>query len=426
MSSSPKRRSPRKSRSPSKSRSRSPSPKSKDQSKPVVKLGAKEEKSIRGKGGKYIKSVEPVRQGLDVKIVFQGEEMDPTFINGLRRILMAEIPTYSLSKNLTPLSNTSVPFKNNEFVIERFSMMPIFIKEGRVIDDDLFFYICAEGDPDHPLVNENDQDLTINGHDLQIFDSNKNRSDLSIKELIIYNQPLLKLRKGEEFHFRGQIARGIGHYHTTFKSCRVAYKYENEVSMKEPTTKTKLSPITGKPLETLADKRNYGRNRWSNPEHISLTLKPLGHYDPSKCFELALDTLEQKLLILQNLLGNPRHFTTTKIEIIPDTNIEDRILVKIQDIAKTEEFIASHTIAEMLARHMYYKLFDKVKGNMDKLRESLVSCRRMHRLDPVVMLDIKTPPNLYPGSDEPGLQLLNETIDDLLSYTLQLKKDFKV
>jgi len=369
-----------------------------------------------------------LRQGQDLKITFQGDEMDPTLINALRRTLIAEIPTYSLSKNLTPLSNTTVAFKNNECVIDRFSLMPIFVKDrqqANFLEQDIYFYVCAQGDPDHPLVNEDDQDLEVNAWNLQIFDSHKNPVKLSIKELILYNQPLLKLRKGEEFHFRGQIAKGVGHYNTTFKGCRVAYKYENQVSLSKPSPDSKKSPITGKPLETLQDKRDFQMNRWGNPQHISLTLKPLGHYEPAVCFEIALETLEQKLLILQNLLGNPNQYTSTKLQIIPDTNIENRIIIKIQDIVKTEDFLASHTIGEMVTRHMYYKLIDKVNNNLDKVRESLVSFRRMHRLDPVIIIDIKTPSGLYSKSDDPPIQLFNETIDDLLSYINQLKQDLK-
>jgi hypothetical protein len=292
-----------------------------------------------------------------------------------------------------------------------------------VLESDIFFYISALGDPDHPLVNENDLDLTIFAHDLQIFDSQKNPVPISIKDIVQNNYPLLKLRKGEEFHFRGQVARGIGHYHATFKGAIVAYKFENAVSLKPPTKKQPTNPITGQVLETIPDKRNFPTNRLGNPEHISLTIKPIGHYEPKACFQLALDTIEQKLRILQNLLNDPKHFDTTRVTIMPDANIPGRVLIKVHDLKESEDFLASNTIIELVTRHMFYKASDMINNDPEALLQMMTSCKREHRLHPIMTIDIKPPSTIYPKSEDPAIQLFNETIENLLSYIAILRKE---
>ena len=383
--------------------------------------------SGKNKSRKFIKSIQRVNGGQTLKIIFHGEEMDQSFVNSLRRTLMSEIKTYSLMAQQSVLSNTSQVFKNNEMLINRIGQIPIYIKDldkATFLQEKLIFYICEPDEPDKPLVNNNDTDLEITSYSFQIYDTEGNLTKYKIEDLVPYDLPILKLRKGEEFHYKCEMAEGVGYYHANWKGCRVAMKYENEISLKSDHSKSKKSIITGLPLETLDNKRNYPKEQNGDPKFISLSITSVGHYEPELCFKLALETLEEKLLILRNLVENPRMLLSTQINIIHNVNIDNYIEIKIQDMEETQQFLATETLGNLLRRHMFFKLEKETKGDLSKLSKCLINYKRPHPLDRILVLVIQIAPGIWNKSDIPAIQLFYETTDNLIGYIKQLKKDF--
>lgn len=375
----------------------------------------------------FIKKKE--RNGSMLKITFQGDEMDPSLVNAIRRILMGELRTYSLMDNFTIHANTTM--FNDEYLETRINMIPIFLKDPKnikILDEKLVFKICEDGKPNEALVNTGDLDLMIKAHMLQVYDQYGNRVDMDIKDLIPYDFILLKMRKGEKFHMSVEVSDGIGRNHTSWKSCIATYKFENPVSTGEKKVSGK-NPITKESHESIADKRGYSKNRWENPKNISLTLKSNGHYETEDCFLMALDTLEENLLSFRVLVDNPargQDEDVTRVEIIPSSDIENYIQIKVMDPDRVGQPLATHTLGNLLANHMYYNLFDQVKGDLNRIRESMCSYRQPHPLDSIIYLHIKTPDGLYKNSDQnPSLKLLDETIDRLLGYIRKLRSEFK-
>lgn len=363
-----------------------------------------------------------------IKITFQGDEMTPAFVNALRRVSMAEIMTYSLMNNVEVLHNTSKAYKNNEFVSDRVRLIPIYIsdpKHSSLVNDNLIFSICAKDDSTRPLVNNNDDTLTITAHDFQIFDEEKNLSrKYDITEMIKYPLPIISLRKGEEVHIKTGIKGGVGALHASWKGCIPTYKWENTISL-DPPKDAKRSLITNEVLETIDDKRNYPKTNVGNPQHISLSISDTGHYDSDIVFGLALDTLEEKLLVLSNLVDNPMANKDTIVEIVPNANFDMlAISIKIEDKVRTPMFLASETIGKLLSSTMFYILYEKINGNMDKLRECMCADRKPHPLDNIIYIDIKTTKNLYPKAESQPRQLFNEAIDKLLKLIKEVRTEF--
>lgn len=374
---------------------------------------------------KFIKKREKI--GSILKLVFQGEEMDPSLINAFRRILIGELKSYSLMGNFTIHANTTN--FNDEYLETRIKLLPIYLKNAKKpIEDNLVLKICEEGKPNGALINHDDLDMYVTAHMFQVYDQYGNRTQYQIQDLIAYDFILLKMRKGERFHLSVEIADGIGCHHTSWKSCMVTYKFENPVSSGEKEVK-QSNPITGELHETIQDKKNYANNHWDNPRNLSLTLKPVGHYDVEDCFLMALDTLEDNLLSFRVLVDHPARGNDegiTKVEIIPSTDIDNYLQIKVTDSDQTSQPLATHTIGNLLANHMYYRLFKMVGGDLNRVRESMCAYRQPHPLDSIIYLHIKTPDGLYRNADQsPSLKLLDETIEDLLAYLRKIRLEFQ-
>jgi len=369
-------------------------------------------------------------------LTFQHEEMDHSLINAFRRIIIGENLTYSLRGDFSPntgnskiLLNTSC--FNDEYLINRIHMIPLDQKLASE-NTELVFHLCRLADTKQPIINDGDVDIIISAHHFQIYDNTGNKSKIDVKEIIPYDFPLIKLRKGQEFHLFVKPEIGIGRRNATWKSCTATMKYENLISnmsdkeIKE--SKIKTNAITGAPLETLQDKKNYPKNNLGNPINISLTLKSNGHMNVEDCFRTTLDTLENKLRNIRLLISNPmtnHDDKSTTVEIIPSSDIEHFLQVKITDPDKTLLPMATHTIGNLLAEHMNYRLLKMTNNNMDKIRESMAAYLNPHPLDSVIYIKIKTPDTLYKNTDNPSLRLLDDTIEDILGYISKIRTEFK-
>jgi len=360
-----------------------------------------------------------------LNILFNGEGMDPSLVNGIRRTIIGESPCYSLHGKFTIHVNTSD--LNDEYLMTRVSMVPLYVDnldDTSLYDDDkIRFWICAKGDNKKPLLNEGDVDLEVTAHMIQIFDKSGNLVDIKAEELIKYNFPLLKLRKGREFHLEVEASKNIGRHHATYKSGIVTYKFENPVSSGSKEV-NKRNPITNEKVETLEDKQGYMKNELGNPLNISMTIRANGHYKVADILKLGISTLEKKFHQLQMLLDNRTKGISgeTTIEIIPSTDIENYVRIKIIDSDHTMTPLATHTIGNLVACHMNYRIERLVKRDMERIRQAMASYSRPHPLDEIIYLNIRAPDNLY-GKDYKGNaseRLLDETIGDILNNLRQL------
>lgn len=380
---------------------------------------------------KFIKSRKFINNILH--ITFQTEQMDHSLINAFRRIIIGENLTFSLKGDYSSTGNSKIILNtscfNDEYLINRINMIPLE-QNLATQNPDLVFYLSKEGDNKSPIINNEDIDIIVSAHQMQIYDVTGNKSNIDVKTIIPYDFPLLKLRKGQEFHMFVKADANIGCRHATWKSCTATMKYENLVSLGEKKV-DKTNAITGAILETIEEKRAYPKNRFGNPEFITLTLKSNGHLLPEDAFRLGLNTLENKINTLRLLIDNPMSNIDEKassVEIIPSTDIDNFIQIKITDPDKTKFPLATHTIGNLLAEHMNYRLFNMLNGDMDKIRECMSAYLNPHPLDPVIYLKIKTIDSLYPNnsSNKPSsLRLLDDTIEDILSYIKKIKNEFK-
>lgn len=382
------------------------------------------------KSAKLISNLSSLPGG-KLQITFNHLSMDPSFINALRRILIGEMRTYSLASNLQ-ISHNTTSF-NNEFILSKMKMIPAKVNDTRDLkwlEQNLIFRFCSQDNWDDPVVNTGDLDMHLTVHMLQIFDQEGNRvTQYDIREIFPYDFEIITLKKQQQIHISGEIASGIGRNHATWKGCLVAYKFENPVSQNKSKSSTGNNPITNQPNETIQEKQSYERNSLDNPEKISLTLKTTGHFSPLDCFRISLDTLEEHLITLRELIDNPMasaHTTKTTVEIIPHKDIDNYLQIKIQDLGEHEQPLATHTMGNLLAKHMYYRVLNMTNHDLNQVRQTMTSYRQPHPLDRIIELNIKVPEALYPDHQkDPSLRLFDDTVDDLLNHINQLRYELQ-
>jgi len=396
--------------------------------------------SQKNQDSKFIREISSLSAGR-IKVTFDHPDMDPAFLNALRRMLIGELKVYSLASNLKITKNTTS--FNNEFIQSRVRLVPVKFNDLnnpkskahqtsiRVLESKLIFRFCDPDNWEEALTNKGDLDLHLSIHMMKIFDQEGNLiTDLDIKEIFPYNMEIITLRKQQQIHISAEIASGIGKNHACWKGCMVAYKFENPVSLGEKPPTTGQNPITNVNNETIPEKREFPINERQNAQIISLTLKTNGHYTPNDCIQLALDTMEEKLITLKELVDNPMLNGTsrsvrTNVEIIPHKDIENYVQIKIQDMTEHDMPLATHTLGNMIAKHMYYRLTDMIGNDLEQLRKSMTSYRQPHPLDRIIYINIKVPDNLYKDNQQKdqNLRLFDETIDHLIQNINQIREE---
>jgi len=370
------------------------------------------------------------KKGSKLVIKFNGKKdpnLDPSFVNFIHHLLISEVGTYSLTKNLEVLSNTSS--FNNEYILNTIKLFPIKANQMEATQyEEIMLVISDPDDLKKPFMNQRDEEVIITAYMLTPYDKMGNRlTRIKTVDLIAYNFPIIKLQKGQSFHFRGEIGRGRGYEHTTYKSCIVSYKFENEVSKDPKGSNNVKNPITQEPIETVQNKRNYATTtRNKIPETIVLTLEPNGHFPTLReAYQASLQVFEEKLRFTKNLLYQK---DGTRLLTQYDPNIDNLIDVKMMDPVDSHDpmnsekekiinnRLASQPYGHMLSTHMKYRLQNLLSTKPDLLQKSLTSYIYPHPLDPVMILRIQVPEQAYskPSELPSSLRLLDETIENLL------------
>jgi hypothetical protein len=365
-------------------------------------------------------SIEKIGNKLVIKFNAKKDpNLDPSFVNFIHHLLISEVETYSLTKNLNILQNTSS--FNNEFIMNIIKLFPIQANQMEPSQyEDIMLVMADPEDLKKPFTNDRDEEVIITAHMLTPYDKMGNRlTRIKTVDLIPYNFPIIKLQKAQSFHFRGEIGQGRGYHHTTYKSCLVSYKFENQVSKDPKSSNNPKSPITQEPVETIDDKRNYATITNNNiPETIVLTLEPNGHFPTLReAYQASLQVFEEKLRFTKNLLFQK---DATRLLTQYDPNIDNLIDVKMMDPRSETETInnrlASQPYGHMLSTHMKYRLQNLLANQPVLLQKSMTSYVYPHPLDPVMILRIQVPEQAYSKANEipSSLRLLDETIDNLL------------
>lgn len=224
---------------------------------------------------------------------FDIENMDLSIANGIRRIILTEIPTigfYGEDEPTIEIIKNTGPL-HNEFMKHRIGLIPINISENitdNYVDNDYKFELNVI----------NNSSITINITTANFTGSYKDK-ELTQKELLelfppnpITNNNILitRLRQGEHLHLIATAIKRTAKLNASFSPVSLANFFFNE-DTKEASKKDNI----------LDKQRSYIKNNYGDPTSIQFQIESVNKLSYSYLFSKAIQILINKL---NNIISN--------------------------------------------------------------------------------------------------------------------------
>lgn len=244
---------------------------------------------------------------------FDIQNMDLSIINGIRRVIHADIPmlgfqgegdvSIEIHKNTGPL--------HNEFMTHRIGMIPIHFSEEEVeaFVEKEYIFTCSVKNTDASLKNVTTRDMrgTRNGVALteqelhRLFPENK-----KTKQSIL----ITRLRQGEELSFTATVVKSTAKNHAAFSPVSLcAFYYKQDPALVKDLTH---------PLEK---ERAYLKNKQGDPTDIHFMVEPETSLSPKYLVAKALEILMEKVNTIHRELDvlQSEKLSIVKNDKVPDT-----------------------------------------------------------------------------------------------------------
>ena len=280
-----------------------------------------------------------IKSKTDEELVFDIKGVDPTIVNTLRRIMIAEVPTMAIETVMINQNTSIIP---DEVLAHRLGLIPILADANNFIEkkpDDEFndknsmkfiLKVNCYKDKDGQLINENifSKDLIFEPQGDQkkkYYNSETKRYSIGlVHDDILIN----KLTTGMEIDLECYCTKGIGRTHAKWSPvCTAYYKLINKINI--------LKEINGDDAEELRQicpKGVYIINKKGKAEvgnvrectscreciraekfkesielgkiadHYEFHIESVGMYKPESIFFRAIEVLKEKINIWSKLL----------------------------------------------------------------------------------------------------------------------------
>ena len=251
-------------------------------------------------------------------LLFDVENVRTSFINALRRTILADVPTVGFqteeyeNSTLRVIKNTSS--LHNEFLLHRLSLIPVNIADPDSFNPEHYeFELHVQNDSiksknittkDFKIMNK----LTNTEVDTEVFFPKNSITDDHI--LITRLKPLLDT-DGEEIHIKGHCVKGTGSDNALFSPvcCAIFTNKINEEKLEqaiqthlEEEAKTKGSDLTVDEIKSKTrtfkitrGERYYYTDENDEPNRFSFKLESIGVLPPRSILMRAFDILKKRI-----------------------------------------------------------------------------------------------------------------------------------
>jgi DNA-directed RNA polymerase subunit L len=251
---------------------------------------------------------------------FTVDDVDASFVNAIRRIVLAECETIGfntdeyLNSDLKMLENTSS--LHNEFILHRFGLIPINISDVTNFHNSKYKFILKKENTTNDI-------MPVTTEDFQVFDTESNKEIPSIdffppnKETGEYIS-LLKLKsnpnkKGEKIHLEGKATRSSGNKNARYSPVSCIY-YRNtqdpekqKVGFEKYLVTKNAQGVEKKELDILHRRfmleegdRYFYTDEDGEPYKFQFYIESVGVIEPHLILKEAITILKKKLLQLKH------------------------------------------------------------------------------------------------------------------------------
>ena len=281
-----------------------------------------------------------IKSKTDEELVFDIKGVDPTIVNTLRRIMIAEVPTMAIENVIINQNTSVIP---DEVLAHRLGLIPIFADANDFIEkkpEEEFngqnsmkftLKVKCETDKNGKIINENvfSKDLIFvpQGEQEQKFFNNQSKK-YSIG--LVHDDILInKLAPGMELDLECYCVKGIGRVHAKWSPvCTAYYRLINKINILE-----EINGDDAEELKQLCPKGVFVINKKGNAEvgnvrdctscrecirqekfknlielgkvadHYEFHIESVGMYKPESIFFRAIDVLKGKIKTWHELLN---------------------------------------------------------------------------------------------------------------------------
>lgn len=219
--------------------------------------------------------------------IFEVHDTDISIINGIRRVILTDVPTVGFMGEDTPSIEIDVNTGrlHNELVTHRMGLIPIHLTEEETEayqDDEITIHLH--------VTNKTDSMIDVTTHDIEV---KRNDKALSVKERNrlfpadpITKSPILitRLHPLEELKLNGKAIKSTARVHAGFSPvCLCTFHYL-------------LDPVESMKATNVLDKeRAFMRNQYGDPTAVQFEIESVGALTPRYLVHTALGILYEKV-----------------------------------------------------------------------------------------------------------------------------------
>jgi len=311
---------------------------------------------------------------------FEINNIDLAIINGIRRVILTDIPIAGIIGEKLENDDPSVDIVinngalHNEIIIHRIGLIPICLKEEEIDnykDNSIHIELNVKNTTNKTL-DFLTSDITATRNSVNI--DKKELADIFPANKISGNHILItRLRTGEHLHFKAKVVKRTGRDNASFNPVSLSnFSYIQDP--KEADKKTNL----------LDKERSYYKNKYGDAVRFKFDIESINHnIGPKYLVSKSLDIIINKLEVLRRELNNTdasAASAATKVKI-----------QQFQDIAGTYEFIIEDeddTLGNIIQSHIHNHFIRENNKYKDKISCTYIGYICPHPLKSLMILRI--------------------------------------
>jgi DNA-directed RNA polymerase subunit L len=311
---------------------------------------------------------------------FEINNIDLAIINGIRRVILTDIPITGIIGEKLENDDPSVDIVinngalHNEIIIHRIGLIPICLKEEEIDnykDNSIHIELNVKNTTNKTL-DVLTSDITATRNSVNI--DKKELADIFPANKISGNHILItRLRTGEHLHFKAKVVKRTGRDNASFNPVSLSnFSYIQDP--KEADKKTNL----------LDKERSYYKNKYGDAVRFKFDIESINHnIGPKYLVSKSLDIIINKLEVLRRELNNTdasAASAATKVKI-----------QQFQDIAGTYEFIIEDeddTLGNIIQSHIHNHFIRENNKYKDKISCTYIGYICPHPLKSLMILRI--------------------------------------
>lgn len=317
---------------------------------------------------------------------FEINNIDLAIINGIRRVILTDIPIPGIIGEKLENDDPSVDILinngalHNEIIIHRIGLIPICLKEDEIDDyKDNSIHIELN------VKNTTNKTLDVRTSDITATRETATRNTTNItKEELATIFPankisgdhilITRLRTGEHLHFKAKVVKRTGRDNASFNPVSLS----NFSYIQDPKEADKKTNILDK-------ERSYYKNKYGDAVRFKFDIESINHnIGPKYLVSKSLDIIMNKLELLRRELNNEPAVAAatapTKVKI-----------QQFQDIAGTYEFIIEDeddTLGNIIQSYIHNHFIRENNKYKDKISCTYIGYICPHPLKSLMILRI--------------------------------------